>query len=277
MAYSNFTPPDVRAKVTGQAKYAEDFRADGMLFVKLLLSTRPHARVANLDYAEALAMDGVEGVLTADEVPQFPRPQAPILTNEPNYVGEPIMAIAAVDEATAAEALARVQVDYEDLPFTIDPLQSLFPGGADVHEGGNVMAGGELRTLKWTARDFADAEEGQLPTGEATTAWEYGDVDGAFANAALVLDETFVTASNAHHSMEPRSAFAYWENGRCYLHGSTQSQSFVVPGLAGLLGVSRTTSSISPSSAAAVSVPRAGPTRRWSSRLTWRESSAGPA
>ena len=73
MAYSllgrNFTPPDVRAKVTGTAKYAEDFRAEGMLFCRLLASPVPHGRVNNIDASEALAMDGVFAVLTADEVP----------------------------------------------------------------------------------------------------------------------------------------------------------------------------------------------------------------
>ena len=72
MAYTllghDFTPPDLQAKVTGRAKYAEDFRADGMLFCRLLTSTMPHARV-KIDATEALAMEGVVAVLTADDVP----------------------------------------------------------------------------------------------------------------------------------------------------------------------------------------------------------------
>jgi CO/xanthine dehydrogenase Mo-binding subunit len=244
MAYTllgkDFTPPDVRAKVTGAAKYAEDFRADGMLFVKQLLSPMPHARVTNIDAAEALAMDGVMAVLTADDVPSFPRPAPPILTNEPNYVGEPILAVAAVDETTAVEAIERIRVQYEALPFVIDALASLYPGGPDVHDDGNVANGfgAPLQRIKWDARDFAAAGEGQLPMGRPSMEWEYGDLDAAFADAAFVMDETFVTASNSHHSMEPRSCFAYWENGRCFIHGSTQSQSFVVPSLAPLVGVS---------------------------------------
>src|SRR5215471_13935823 len=65
----NYTTPDLVAKVTGQAKYAEDFRADGMLFCKLLLSPLPHARVKRIDASAALAMPGVKGMLTADELP----------------------------------------------------------------------------------------------------------------------------------------------------------------------------------------------------------------
>ena len=243
MAYKllgkNFTPPDVRAKVTGKAKYAEDFRVEGMVFCKLLLSPMPHARVTSIDTSDALAMDGVLGVLTAEDVPAGQGAGEVILTNNPHYIGEPILAIAAVDETTAADAIERVRVEFEPLPFVIDPLDSLYPGGPDAREGGNVAnARVALQSIKWSARDFASVEEGQLPmTGEPQTEWEYGDLDLAFTDAAVVYDETFVTASNSHHSMEPRSAMSYWENGKCFVYGSSQSQSFVVPGLAGLIGI----------------------------------------
>ena len=65
----NYTPPDLVAKVTGQAKYAEDFRAEGMLFTKLLLSPMPHARVRNIDATAALAMPGVHAILTEEDCP----------------------------------------------------------------------------------------------------------------------------------------------------------------------------------------------------------------
>src|ERR671936_1453986 len=66
----NYTTPDLRAKVTGRAKYAEDFRAEGMLFAKLLLSPRPHARVTHIDTSEALKMPGVKAILTVDDLPK---------------------------------------------------------------------------------------------------------------------------------------------------------------------------------------------------------------
>ena len=119
MAYTllgkNFIPHDVEPKVTGQASYAEDFRAEGMVFCRLLLSTVPHGRVTNIDASAALAMDGVIGVLTADEVPTHP--MDPILTNEPMFIGQPILAVAAVDETTAQDAIELIQVDIEPLPF----------------------------------------------------------------------------------------------------------------------------------------------------------------
>src|SRR5215472_2490493 len=93
----NYTTPDLVAKVTGRAKYAEDYRVDGMLFTKLLLSPMPHARVRRIDTSAALRMPGVKGILTADDLPDLKGAER-ALTNEPVYQGEPILAVAAVDE-----------------------------------------------------------------------------------------------------------------------------------------------------------------------------------
>jgi xanthine dehydrogenase molybdenum-binding subunit len=133
----NYTTPDLIAKVTGRAKYAEDYRADGMLFTKLLLSPMPHARVRRIDASAALAMPGVKAILTPDEVPDL-RGAEKALTSEPLYQGEPILALAAVDERTAAEAIEKIDVDFEPLPFVVDPVESLRPTGANARTDGNV-------------------------------------------------------------------------------------------------------------------------------------------
>ena len=246
MAYEllgkNFVPPDVHAKVTGKAKYAEDFRAEGMTFCRLMLSPMPHCRVRSIDTKAAEALPGVYGILTANDVPLQPSPSDPILTNEPVFVGQPILAVAADSETTAQDAIDLIKLDLEELPFTVDPLESLYPGGPNARSDGNVVdnasiGSATLKTVKWSAADFAKAEDGTLPMGEPLMEWSYGDVDAAFAGAKLVLDETFVTAGNSHHSMEPRTAMSYWENGKCFVFGSTQSQSYVVPTLASLIGI----------------------------------------
>jgi CO/xanthine dehydrogenase Mo-binding subunit len=147
---TNYTTPDLVAKVTGKAKYAEDFKAEGMLFAKLLLSPMPHARVTRIDASAALAMPGVKAILTADDLPgaqagatlgenvvstaQGERP----LTMEPVYEGEPILAVAAVDELTAAEAIERIQIEFEPLPFCVDPIESLKPGSPNARLQGNT-------------------------------------------------------------------------------------------------------------------------------------------
>ena len=73
----NYVTPDLVAKVTGRAKYAEDYRGEGMVFIKLMPSPRPHARVISIDASAALAMPGVHGILTADDLPAPPPPPAP--------------------------------------------------------------------------------------------------------------------------------------------------------------------------------------------------------
>ena len=224
----NYIPPDQIAKVTGRARYAEDFRADGMLFTKLLLSPMPHARVRGINSAAALAMPGVRAILTADDLPDLGGAER-ALTNEPLYAGEPILAVAAVDELTAAEAVERIQVDLEPLPFVTDPLDSLRPDGPNARLEGNAWGapvpgeGSTLETIKWTSEDFVDADADRLPIGRALEEWSFGDLDAGFAEAALVLDETFVVQSTCHHTMETRSAMAYWQNGKLFIHATTQS------------------------------------------------------
>src|SRR6202044_1730182 len=234
----NYATPDLYAKVPGQAKYAEDFRAEGMLFCKLLLSPMPHARVKRIHTSAALAIGGVKGILPANDLP------APAdtltdkgtvikaskwgergLTNEPVYQGEPILAVAAVDELTAAEAIERIELDLERLPFVVDPLDTLRPGGPNPRTDGNVwtrptVPGSQgpgqpaVTELKWTKADFEEERHGRLPRGKAPDEWSYGDVDSGFKNAALVLDETFVTPDTSHQTLETRSAMAYWQNAK---------------------------------------------------------------
>jgi CO/xanthine dehydrogenase Mo-binding subunit len=233
----DFVPPDLRGKLTGQAKYAEDFRAEGMVFCRLLTSSVPHGRIVRLDTAAALAMEGVVGILTADEVPAVVAPRQALLTNEPLYVGDPVLAVAAVDETTAQEAIEAIEIEYENLPFTVDPLESLYPGGPDARSDGNAYSplSDTFAHVKWTAQNFAAVGEDQLPLGAPLEEWSFGDIDAGFADAALVLDETFTTSGVSHHSMEPRTAMAYWENGKLHLHGSTQSQAAIMPSLAAML------------------------------------------
>lgn len=234
----NFTPPDMVAKVTGAAKYAEDFRAEGMLHAKLLLSPMPHARVRNIDTSAAMKMKGVVAIITPDDVPQFPPPVDPILYKEATFAGAPILAVAAETEEIAAAAIEAIKVDFEQLKHTVDPLDSLFPGGVDAFSGGNVAnVRLPLQTIKWTAQDFQGFDQGKMPMGKPAEEWSYGDLEAGFKNAKVIIERSFQTAGTAHHSMEPRSNMSYWQNGKCYVHGSMQSQSFVVPNIARYLGI----------------------------------------
>ena len=234
----DFLPPDVVAKVTGEAKYAEDFRAEGMVFARLLSSPHVHARVTSIDLSAAEKVPGYVGVLLPADV-KNPAPHEPqLLTMEPGYVGAPILLLAAETETAAHDALEAVRIEYERLPFNLDPLASLHPGAPDARTDGNIGAAGvDFQTIKWTREDFDNAPAGGMAMGKAAQEWTYGDLDAGFASSKLVLEETFVHASNSHHSMEPRTAMAYWQNGKCIVHVSSQSQSFIVPALAGMIGI----------------------------------------
>ena len=271
----NYQTPDLIAKVTGKSKYAEDYRADGMLFAKLLLSPIPHGRVRSIDTREALEMPGVKAILTVDDMPKPAEtltdlgqriPANPLgergLTNHPVYEGEPILAVCAVDELTCAEAIEKIKIDFERLPFVVDPLVSLRPGGPNAREEGNVWitansrkefrppvaeakpgqpppppAPPQVHELKWTDADFAEYKEGRLPMGQNTDEWSFGDWESGLKNAALVLDETFTTPNTSHQTLETRSAMAYWQNGKVYVHCSTQSTAQTAPALARWLGL----------------------------------------
>ena len=249
----DYPTTDLYAKVTGKAKYAEDFRVDGMLFCKLLLSPVPHGRVKHLDVSKAMAMPGVKAILTQDDLPAPADSVTDLgvtikanplgekaLTMEPLYHGEPVLAVAAVDEYTAAEAIEAIDIEFEPLPFAVDPLDTLRPGGPNPRVDGNVWVRppmtqpkpGEkppspppphIGELKWTDADFAEAKHGRLPLGKAQDEWVVGDLDAGFKNAALVLDETFVTPDTSHETLEPRTTLAYWQNGKVYVHMGTQS------------------------------------------------------
>ena len=263
----NYTTPDLVAKVTGRAKYAEDFRAEGMLFAKMLLSPMPHAKVLRVDVSEALAMPGVKAVLTVDDLPQVVEGanlgegiiastlSERGLTNEPLYQGEPILAVAAIDELTAAEAIEKIHIEYQALPFVVDPIAALRPGSPNARSQGNVWvrpaappppqpgvaptpaSGPKVQELKWTAEDFAAAGEGQLPLGKHTDEWVVGDVEAGFKEADLILDETFVGNNTSHQPMETRTAMAYWQNGKLYMHCSTQSVMRTVGSVARWVGI----------------------------------------
>jgi xanthine dehydrogenase molybdenum-binding subunit len=272
----NYTTPDLVAKVTGKAKYAEDYRVDGMLFCKLLTSPMPHARVKRLDTSKALAMPGVKAILTADDMPgaaagatlgenvQSTAQAERGLTNEPLYQGEPILAIAATSELEAAEAVEAIDIEFEALPFVVDPIEALRPGSANARTQGNVWVrppapaagrgasgdaargrGGappsppppQVTVWKWTEEDFANAKEGELPLGKFSDEWSFGSVDDGLKKADLVLDETFMTQSTGHQPLETRTAMAYWQNGKCYLHGSTQSTVQTVASFARWAGI----------------------------------------
>ena len=247
----DFIPPDVEGKVTGDAKYVEDFAPEGMVYARLLTSPVASGRVVGIDASEALRMDGVLGVLTADDLPPSSAPDDPVLASDDvTYIGQPIAAIAAISDSIAENAIDRIKIEFERRNFVTDPLESLIEGGPNAYPDGNVLVQtnsledenatirGGISTIKWPASEIENFRNGKEPKNvNFADGWTYGDLDSAFAESDVIVEESFVTAGTPHHCLEPRSSMAYWQNGKCYFYASTQSQSAVVEPLASLLGI----------------------------------------
>ena len=243
----NYQLPDLYAKVTGRSKYAEDHRAEGMVFCKLLVSPMPHAWVRSIDSSRAEALPGFEGILTADDIPEVTEPNEPSLTNEPHYEGEPILAVAAVDEQTASAAIELIDIDLEPLEFVLDPLDSLRPGGPNARTtqtedgatvGVNTRLGRELGEIKWTEADMAGLAPGEIPwEAEAGAQWEYGDLAAGFAEADVIIEEHSYFQSLSHQPLESRTTMAYWDGGKLYIYPSVQSTARAVGPMARLAGI----------------------------------------
>src|SRR5712691_11839605 len=161
------------AHLTGQARYADDLFLPRMLYGRLLRSTRPHARIKRIDVTPALAHPGVVAVVTGADMPEkmgiMPSTQdeTALAVDKVRYVGEPVAAIAALDEDTAYEALSLIDVDYEPLEpvFTIE--EALGREDTKIHEDSR------------RANVFKDVH------------LSFGDLDAGFAAADHVREDWF--------------------------------------------------------------------------------------
>ncbi len=213
---------DTIEKVRGRARYLGDMELPGMAHAAVLRSPYPHARIVGVDVARARAHPGVFAVLTAADLTWCDPFFGPALRDRPilatdvaRHEGEPVVAVAAVDEATAAEALELVDVDYAELPAVMTLEEALAPGAPLVHPG-DPLAGhfADLSTLR------------RRPGTNVCHQFDYrrGEPDAAFAEAALVLDDTYTFPRVQHYSMEPHGALAAWDDeGGLTVWASTQN------------------------------------------------------
>src|SRR5688572_29419476 len=128
-------------KVTGHVQYVADLKPKGLLHAKLLRSPHAHAKIKKIDVSGAKALPGVRAVITAADIPQLKkkaptRAHAVLAIDRVVFVGQPVAAVAADELAIAEEALDLIQVDYDVLPASIDPLKSMQPGAPPVADAG---------------------------------------------------------------------------------------------------------------------------------------------
>ncbi|MDA0769760.1 MAG: hypothetical protein BZY79_02610 [SAR202 cluster bacterium Casp-Chloro-G4] len=181
---------DLPEKLTGESKYAGDIKLPGMLHAKVLRSPHPHARILSIDASAAEALTGVHAVLTPFNTPTGRvAPDLAILDTTVRFVGDEVAAVAADSEDAAQEALASIKVEYEVLPFVTDPREAIKSYATAIHSGGNLIGGEPLILSR-------------------------GNIEEGFAEADLVVEESFTTPAHAGAALEPRVAVASWDGDR---------------------------------------------------------------
>ena len=186
--------PDSVLKVTGKALYSDDFNFPGMLHARTLRAKYPHARILKIDTSKAKALPGVHAVLTADDIPgeknhglviaDWPA----LAVDKVRYIGDPVAIVAADTRDIATAALALIDVEYELLPVVSDPVQAYQPDAPKVMESGNLLKHIKVRK---------------------------GEMEQGFAEADVVLEETFHTPTYEHAFLEPECSIGrIAEDGR---------------------------------------------------------------
>jgi 4-hydroxybenzoyl-CoA reductase subunit alpha len=211
---------DGRAKVTGQTRFADDVQFPRMLFGKLLRSPVPHARVLQVDTSKAQALPGVHLILTGEAFP-IPFGVLPVSHDEHalaqevvRFVGDPVAAVIARDEATAAAAVDLIHVDYEPLRTFASPEDSLAFPEPRIHEYGDT---GNIHKR---------------------VALQFGDVDSALARADRVFDDVFFFEGSTHLPLEQHAAVGLVDpDGKLVVYSSTQTPHYVHLALAKVLAM----------------------------------------
>jgi putative selenate reductase molybdopterin-binding subunit len=211
----NVARVDGADKVTGRAKFTGDLVISGMLYGKILRSSYPHARIAAIDTSGAEALPGVAGVLTGRDVldvKQTARGVPVIGVKEACYQGEPVAAVAAVNEAVAQEALSLIRVDYEALPAVIGIDAALKDGAPRVH----------------------DNLDNNICSHEHV---EKGDVDAGFAECDEIVENNFSFPMVYHYALEPHAVIADYKVEGITVWSSAQHPFSVQQDLANVFNV----------------------------------------
>jgi 4-hydroxybenzoyl-CoA reductase alpha subunit len=215
-----FRKVDARQKCTGQTRFADDIVLPRMLFAKLLRTHEPHARIVKIDTSKAEALPGVHAVITGKDVPTpygilpVSQDEYALCTERVRFIGDPVAAVAAVDEDTAFEAMNLIEVEYEKLQ-TITSIEEAVmidePRVQDYGESGNVHKKVHL---------------------------EFGDMDEGFAEADHIREDTFFYEGNTHLPMEQHAALAHFDpDNKLTLWSSTQTPHYVHRALTKVLGL----------------------------------------
>jgi len=211
---------DTPDKATGRAVFIDDMSFPGMLYGALLQSPVPHARIVGIDTSAAARLPGVKKIVTAKEAGRVRYGVSPARYDETlfchdkvRYVGDEIAAVAAVDKATALEAVSLIRVEYEELPAVFTVEEALAPDAPQLHD-------------KYPGNICAEVHQ------------EFGDVAAALAECDLVRTTTFKNKRQDAAFIEPMGCIASYDlSGRLTLYSSTQVPHYVQRTVAMVLGL----------------------------------------
>jgi len=177
--------PNALAKITGSARFTDDYKFPGMLYARTKRAGVPHARIRSIETAAARELEGVHAVLTHEDIPGrnahgVVSVDWPVLCGvKVRYVGDAVAIVAAESEEIAAAALELIQIDYEKLPAVTDAIEAAKPDAPLVHE--ERPDGNLLKHIKV----------------------KRGDIDTGFADADVIIDQTYRTPTTEHLFLEP--------------------------------------------------------------------------
>jgi 4-hydroxybenzoyl-CoA reductase alpha subunit len=215
-----FRKVDARAKCVGQTKFADDIVLPRMLFCKILRSHLPHALIKSIDVSKALALPGVFAVVTGKDFP-IPYGILPVSQDEHalcvdkvRFIGDPVAAVAAIDEDVAFDAMNLIEVEYEPLVTVSSIDEALLIDEPRIHDYGDI---GNIHKK---------------------VSLEFGNVEDGFAEADLVREDVFFYEGNTHLPLEQHAAVAHFDSdGKITLWSSTQTPHYVHRALAKVLGL----------------------------------------
>lgn len=203
---------DALAKVTGAAVFGVDVRFAGMLVGRVLRAGVPHARIVRLDTTGAARVPGVRAIVTGRDHPRLHglivKDQPALAIDRVRFAGEVVAAVAAEDDEAAQEAIDRIVVEYEELPAVFDVREAMRPGAPLVHED---------QTTYERSQASSGFTYAVTPTAGSNVCFQFklrrGDVDRGFAEADLVVEDTYTTQFVQYAHLEPHVAVALYDSG----------------------------------------------------------------
>ncbi len=205
-------------KVAGRCIYTADVNLPGLLWGKILRSPYPHARIRRIDGSRARQAPGVRAVITGQDIPghfmgKMIRDMPVLCWDVVRFVGDRVAAVAAETPEAAEDALALIDVEYEQLPAVFDPLEAMEPNAERIHDDVSGYDGAPKDRLALDVHN-----------GLTRLAWRKGDVERGFREADLVLEHTFRIPGRHQGYIEPHAGVVAIEpDGRIQVWASTKN------------------------------------------------------